>query len=419
MLYELQILGNLWGAGGLGYGINHGGEVAGKLTITGGHTSELPAAWLQGYPDAPRIPGAPLILNGQLLKVDDYGNAVGEVLEQPVIVSVTSIIYGPTTVAQLRSILGEDVVPSDINNGWTITGTDLSGASQDSFGSRAFIYTFLPMPGNQMWLLPLLGSTGIRASAINASGDVVGGCDNSAGFFYSASTKKMTGIDSCFLFDINANQRAVGVSVSGPPSNTDQPVMVDLSLPNPAPQPIPIPKAFVGATATAVNSGGTIVGFCNTETSIDVRAFVSYNGVGTFDLNDLLTRPHSDYTLIDAMDINDAGQIVGTAVLGPPDQPTGVYPYVATPFHPARSWPPPVWQWPWGWLPYPGLPPYPGFPSNPFGPSSPMIRLSSPVSGMPITGEQPPDLQKMMAAHRARISRPTASNKHSGREGKA
>jgi hypothetical protein len=267
-----------------------------------------------------------------------------------------------------------------------------------------------------MWLSPLPNSTGILGNAINDMGDVVGGCDNNAGFFYSASTKQMTGIASCFLRDINVNRLAVGQSVSG------QPVMVDLSKATPVLQTITVPKPFVGASATAVNSSNTIVGFCNTETLSDMCAFVSYNGAAALNLNDLLWASTS-YTLIDAMDLNEAGWIVGTAVSGPVDQPTGVYAYLATPFTvappwqgPVRSWPPPVWVWPWGWLPYPGIPP------RLFGPDPLLrlssLRLSSPNSRIPISGKGPSHLQKMLAAHRARILRPTATERQSRRKNK-
>jgi len=407
--YDLQVLDSPWGGGdGFGYGINDGGEAVGEVALpsVGG-----PAIWWwQAQPNLPTVPFFPdLPVGGELLKVDDFGNAVGLVNDGspdpwPAIVNGTSLI------ADLRS-LG---MPSDINNQATVTGTDFSGGPTGGiFGSRAFIYTFFPIPGNQIWLSPLPNSTGIAAEAINDLGDVVGGCDNGAGlygagFFYSALTKKMTAIDSCFLRDINVNRLAVGGSASG------QPIMVDLSKASPVLQSIPVPEPFVGAVATAVNSSNTIVGFCNSQGFQDSCAFVSYNSPAprswlTFNLNDLLSAS-TPYTLVDAMDINEAGQIVGSAVLGPLDKITGVYAYVATPFTvppppqgPVRRWPVPIWLWPWGWLPGPVPPSF-------FGPS-PLVRLPSPISRIPITGKRASDLQKMLAAHRARIFRSTESKK--------
>jgi uncharacterized membrane protein len=418
--YNLQILDGPWGGGdGFGYGVNDFGEVVGVLTMPFDPNVEGnpggPAIWLPNHP--PNVPTVPYFpdwpTGGELLKVDAFGNAVGQV-DDGSAAPWSAVVNGTSLIVDLRS-LGR-VLPSDINNQATVTGTDFSGGDPSgNFGSRAFIYTFLPIPGNTIWLSPLPNSTGIVATGINDLGDVVGGCDNNAAFFYSAPTKNMTGIDSCFLNDINVNRLAVGYSGSGP---TEQPIMVDLSKANPVPQSIPVLKGYVGATATAVNSNNTIVGFCNSQNEFDLGAFVYYDGNTTaFDLNTVLGAP-TPYFLVDAMDINESGQIVGTATLGPIDQPTGVYAYIATPYElpppphgPVRSWPMPIWVWPWGWLPYPGTPP------SFFPPTSPMLRLAAQIPRIPITGKRR-DLQKMLSAHRSRITRPTPSKNRSRRKNK-
>jgi hypothetical protein len=409
--YALQILGGPYGDGeGFGYGINDGETVVGVVSMPVYPAAEIapggPAIWPLFYPQMPTVPFFPdWPTGGELLAVSDF-YAVGQVDDgSPDPFSAVVDLNGQLIV-DLRSL--GNVLPSDINNRATVTGTD---PPNNGFGSQAFIYTFLPIPGNQIWLSPLPNSTGILASGINDLGDVVGGCDNNAGFFYSASTQQMTGIDSCFLNDINVNRLAVGQSVSGQFFNDDQPVMVDLSKATPVLQTITPPEPFVGAVARAVNSSNTIVGFCNTASLIDMCAFVSYNGAPALNLNDLLL-DSTPYTLIDAMDINEAGWIVGTAVSGPVDQPTGVYAYWASPITvsppphgPIRGWPPgPIWVWGFGgWLPYPGI--YPPWLSGNHVVPSPMLRLSSSISRRPISGKGPSYLQKMLAAHRARIFR--------------
>jgi hypothetical protein len=275
------------------------------------------------------------------------------------------------------------------------------------FGARALICTFFPIPGKQIWLSPLPNSTGIHAEAINDLGDVVGGCDNGSGFFYSASTKAMTGIDSCYLNDINMNRQAVGFD-SG-----FKPIMVDLSQPNPALQPIAVPADSKYAMATAVNSSNTIVGFWESSEPATFppqwgNAFVYSNG-SMFNLNDLLRYP-SSYYLIDAMDINDLGPIVGTALLSP----HGYYAYVATPHQlwvpkPPITWPPiPVWPpwsnpWPIGWWP-PGWGNTWPYPVGGNLPQEIAAELREQASRMPTTGRRPSarQLEKMLDAHRAR-----------------
>jgi hypothetical protein len=285
---------------------------------------------------------------------------------------------------------------------------------QFAWGSRAYIYTFLPIPPNTIWLSPLPNSLSIIAAGINDWGDVVGGCnDKVAGFFYSASTKEMTGIDSCFLYDINVNRIAVGESAVA------QPIMVDLSKANPVPQPLFDPGTpFEVGVALAINSSNTIVGLCDNDPLS--FATVYYDGE-LHDLNTLLSGP-GPFHLMDAVDINESGQIVGSAITisGPPQAMSGIYAYIATPNTlpptpgpstprgPVRSWPTPIWAWPWGWLPNPGIPP------SQFGPS-PMLALASQISRMPITGKRP-NFQKLLAAHRARITRRTASKKQSRRK---
>lgn len=409
--YNLQILDTPWAGGnGSGFGVNDFGEVVGYVANT--LDSGGPASWMPGQPHAPILPFGSAEPAGNLLNVDDFGNAVGETQSSTTGTFSYFIVNGTALIADLSS-LG---IPSDINNNATVIGTPGTGPFGSTYGPRSYIYTFLPIPGSTIWLSPLPNSAGILANAINDLGDVVGGCDNGAGFFYSASTKKMTGIDSCLLYDINVNRLAVGQSVSGQP-NTDQPIVVDLSKAAPVVQSFLPPKPFVGATALAVNSSNTIVGFCNSQNEINRCAFVYYSGDGTaFDLNTVLGAP-TPYYLMDAMDINESGQIVGTATLGPVDQPTDFYAYIATPYElpspplgPVRSWPFPIWVWPWGWLPNPGIPP------SSFGPS-PLLRLAAQISRIPITGKRR-DLQKMLSAHRARIARPTPGKKPGHRKNK-
>jgi hypothetical protein len=362
---------------GFGYGINDAGALCGE-------SSAGATIWQQWYPFQAYAPlTAPGVLSW-LFKVDAFGNAVGN--EEPQLIPATGVVINAIT----GLVIDLDVVGSliDINNHYKAVGNGQQGA---------FIYDLTT--GSTTWLP---NGTLNTARGINDLGDVVGNVD-SAGFFYSNS--EMISIETD-LRDININRLAVGGIVINDVSGA---AMVNLANAAPVPQAIPTP--FPYAVATAVNSSNTIVGLCTPPDANQWCAWVSYNGEPALNLNDLLAVP-SEYTLIDAMDINEAGQIVGTA-----DNGTDVYAYVASPFTvpppppgPVRAWPFPIWVWPWGWLPSPGIPPsqFPG--------PSPQIGFASLTSGMPITGKRFSRLQnnekrtshvrKRHAEHRARLLPP-------------
>lgn len=62
-----------------------------------------------------------------------------------------------------------------------------------------------------------------------------------------------------------------------------------------------------------VNNNGPVVGYSSTAGRCATRAFLSENG-SLLDLNNLLS-PNTGWTLTDALDINDSGQIVGTGTI--------------------------------------------------------------------------------------------------------
>jgi hypothetical protein len=401
-VYDVQIIQGPWLSGfSCGFGINESGFFVGCVeTAEVLSPTAVQAIWLPDQPPiVPFLSDIPTdnIWGGVLVKINSSGYAVGQVTNGGP--SWPAVVNGTSLIVDLRS-LGNGIVASDINNQWTVVGTE--GSSQDTdepgigFGPRVFIYTFFPIPGKKIWLSPLPNSTGIQAEAINDLGDVVGGCDSGAGFFYSASTKTMTGIDSCYLNDINMNRLAVGFDSGNP----HKPIMVDLSQANPAVQSIPVPAGFAEAEARAINSSNTIVGYSAPQ---DPQpgwppwgyAFVYSNG-SFHNLNDLLSAANS-YYLIDAMDINDLGQIVGTAFGN-----GRLCAYVATPHVVFAHWPVAWWPWTWGSIPWNWTwPPY----SNPLSPQIITAALREQASRMPITGKTPSprQLQKMLDAHRAQV----------------
>jgi hypothetical protein len=210
--------------------------------------------------------------------------------------------------------------PSDINNPGGFVGDSGTESTSSWFGTKSYIADLFNI-SEPKWFTPIANATGITFEAINDNGDVVGACDddgtNARGIFYSGSGS-LVDVGPCQLFDINNNRLAVGVDNDGNAisvnlqSTTDPP---SFSLAR-----LTLPEPYTTAVARAVNASGTIVGYLGN----DEKAFVSYPDGTTLDLNEVLE--FTGYTLLDAFDINDSGQIVGTAV-----SPDGLWAYIATP----------------------------------------------------------------------------------------
>jgi probable HAF family extracellular repeat protein len=109
---------------------------------------------------------------------------------------------------------------------------------------------------------------------------------------------------------INDITQVVG-SMIGPPGTNDEAFLWQ----NGVTTNLGVPTGFTDSQATAINLRGDVVGqafFANGSAS-QGRASVWLNGV-EYNLNDLID-PSSGMTLIDALAINDGGQIVGTGLV--------------------------------------------------------------------------------------------------------
>jgi probable HAF family extracellular repeat protein len=306
--YTLQILP------GTGYanGINEAGQVVGAY-VDGDFT--VPAWWIPTP-----VPGALLThppqyaLNlystaGSLpfTRVDNDGNAIG--LQQP---SVFNIASGGSFNTPLTSL-------ADINNNGQVVGRFADGGSG--------VLSFLTGAHVEF------GADGIGTpigSGINNSGAVVGsstdGMGNTTGFYFPGNVIDLpdAGLN---LVDINDSGMAIGTSTA-----LGQPVYMDFQNFNinkpPTPQAIPLAGSTYEANpsqVSAINNGNTIVGAgTGFPASYPFVYQVGQSGPPA-NLNDLVVNS-AGYSLVDARDINDAGQIVGKAV-----GPDGTFGYVATP----------------------------------------------------------------------------------------
>ena len=170
---------------------------------------------------------------------------------------------------------------------------------------------------------------------INDLGDVVGSVGGTA-FFYPGQpshgpTIYLAGQGQ--LSDINKSKVAVGFMDD---DDSVLPSYVQCQSSNLQMKPIDLPYALPAnvssAKATAVNSGGTIVGYAPQPLPQKSHyAFVARIGEQAQDLNTLMDT--QGWNLAFAMDVNDSGQIVGWATQEDSSGVTIYAAFAATPIH--------------------------------------------------------------------------------------
>ncbi|MDP3331746.1 MAG: hypothetical protein Q8Q40_08030 [Methylococcaceae bacterium] len=152
-----------------------------------------------------------------------------------------------------------------INNSGQVTGT-----SRDDFIDRAFVTN----SDGQMIDLGTLGGPESYGTAINDLGQVTGYSQTSAGSPWRAFVTNNDGI----MIEIGS----------------------DLS-----------PSGF--SLGRGINNLGQVVGYYHDDTYSEDKAFVAVDGA-LMDLTTLLVASATGWTLSDAFDINDVGQIVGQGI---------------------------------------------------------------------------------------------------------
>ncbi|MCB1736496.1 MAG: DUF3466 family protein [Gammaproteobacteria bacterium] len=216
--------------------------------------------------------------------------------------------YDDGSMHDLGTLGGTDSYARDISNGGQIVGDAQTGAGD---------YHAALWSGGGVTDLGTLGGAGSYGMAINESGVTVGysllsdGTTNEA--FIWDQSNGMQGLGNLGgtnseAHDINDSGAIVGFSnVSGGEVRgfmyTDGGGMVDLgSL-----------GGDEGSRAFAINNSGQIVGHSSYVSGMPMTHAFLYEDGGIVDLNTLLVGADG-WNLIDARDINDAGQIVGFAM---------------------------------------------------------------------------------------------------------
>ncbi|HXN72685.1 MAG TPA: hypothetical protein VN861_09060 [Candidatus Acidoferrales bacterium] len=288
---------------GSGYasGINQQGEVVGTTLDTGSAspgTADLLSSWWIP-PEYSLTTG----VAGGLSRVDNMGDAIGLGTE----------LFNIDFKGIVRTL---SFNPSDINNAHQVVG-------------NMEIYNWVT-PAVISTIPPLSGQTNSEALALNNLGDALG-LSGGHGFYcpFGATQSQDLGED-VVLGSINDNKLAAGsAQILGA-------AYADLTQPGVQLRQIPLPYGaaegpFLPPAAQAINTGGIIVGFGTGGPGpfSPFYPFVFSIGEGSAaDLNTLVASSNAPgWQLVDALDINDAGQIIGQA-FGPGNQVAG---YVATP----------------------------------------------------------------------------------------
>lgn len=220
-----------------------------------------------------------------------------------------AFVLNGSTITVLGTLGGRDSEAYGINNAGQIAGwSDTAGPPPGNVGDQhAFIF--------QNGVMEDLGTkTTARssiASGINATGQVSGWAGSntvteSGPFLYSNGVFQFVGAAGS-AWDINNAGHVVG-GLSGNDDGTGRAflfsngVLQDLGMPS---------SAQKYARATGINNAGLVVGVASPSffSSSNERAFL-FSGGTMQDLNNLIPA-NSGWVLSQAVDINDAGQIVG------------------------------------------------------------------------------------------------------------
>jgi hypothetical protein len=243
----------------------------------------------------------------------------------------------------LRRVVPDILDAFDLNSK-LVVGTVKGGGADPSI-ALGFMYEWLARI--LTWISPLPGYKSTWALGVNSHSHIVGAMDNHA-FIYSAGKVRDLGVG--WLRDINDDGFAVG-TLPGSLPNSEIPAWVNCQDPAATLQPIPLAPGYTTGQALAINATGTIVGFMG-QAWPDLGVAFVYDLKKPYELaHDLNKRIQLDsgWTLWDACDINDKGQIVGTAFAPYGSPGSRITAYLLTPHN--LSFIPKVGMTPiYGWL---------------------------------------------------------------------
>ncbi|MBI2826893.1 MAG: hypothetical protein HYX69_19635 [Planctomycetia bacterium] len=287
----IKDLGTLGGTYAWGVGINGNGQVAG-VSATTGDAAEHATLW------SPTTPGG---TNGTLYDLGTLGgtysqangvNASGQVAgysDMPGDVDSHAFMWKPTTpggaagaMYDLGSLGGPFTIAWDINNSGQVAGSsDTTEITYES--SHAFLWqpTTPNGTGGTINDLGTLGGSSSDGNGINNAGQVTG----------SSRTTD----------DVAVHAFRWTPSIPGSTSGT----MQDIGT-----------LGGLNSYGYAVSAAGNVVGMSEVDAQVsnNTHAFLYASDTGMVDLNTLVDS-FSGWELLDAYDINDAGQIAGQGLI--------------------------------------------------------------------------------------------------------
>jgi len=293
--YKVIDLGTLGGYSSEACGLNNAGQVVGRARYSELSTTQHAFLYSNGtMTDLGTLGG----YNSVARAINDAGQVVGG---------------AQTSTSEEHAFLYSGGVMTDLHpNGWTDSGAYGINDSGQIVG-RLMYYTSRSHPfvysAGAMKDLGTLGGSWAVAGAINNAGQIVGGSEIQEysstfhAFLYSegAMTDLGTMAPSTFsaAYDINDLGQIVGESLNAMLWHNGQ--MSSLGT-------LPSPHSYY-SEAYGINAAGSIVGASFSHTMGMEHAFLYCDGT-MVDLNSLID-PRSGWTLRQATDINDLGQIVG------------------------------------------------------------------------------------------------------------
>jgi uncharacterized membrane protein len=298
-LYTLQIL---TGEGGQANGINDQGWVVG-LTYPNGMNNPSVGSWWTPLNDYAVQTFTEYDMAGppNLVAIDDTGDIIpgSELLN----------INTPGNLPKQGA-----TVPLQIISG----AAAINNKSQIVSGNQLFNWAKKQSSTNPETIEPLTGQQDFAGYGINDLGDVVGQSGDLAAFAPASGGGKATvSVGPGRLNDINSNKIAVGQFYIG-----GFPAFVDCTVPNPHMQYFLVPyfgesNGFSPGIANAINNLGTVVGTGDSDEST-VAFFYQYQTANKLtqatDLNGhIVGNSPNGWILTTATDINERGQIVGSA----------------------------------------------------------------------------------------------------------
>ena len=305
--YRLTDLGALSGDDTEGVGINNLGQVVGVGDV-------LPYGWLHGFFGDQSLSdaGAPDdYLQSHLDALNDFGQAIGWANSDIYDADGEAYRWENHVWTPLGTLPGLDSSrPTDINNAGQIVGWSYGGGYSRAWVWEDGVMTPLDTPQYTSTAKAINESGTIIAGAVNADG-VLGRnhaaiwTDNEVILLGSLTGSRTSSVAN----DVNDGGFAAGSKYSTVYGFTSGSAFFwdgeSMTL-------LPKPDGWGSAFGNAINESNQVVGDLYGPSSTR-DGFIWENGV-TRRLTELLD-PDSGWTMIGASDINDAGQIVGTAML--------------------------------------------------------------------------------------------------------